>query len=204
MITASKMIACGVGATQAHMFVEPLGAACERFEIDTAARAAAFLAQCMVESYCFVHLEERLYYTSPEDLYFAIPWGFRSTADASDYLRSPAKLAGRIHAGLNGNGDEASGDGYTYRRRGLLPIAGRERYADAAIGLGRSYLESPHLVGLPVDACLTAAWTWHNLKLNVLADRGAFDEISHAVNPRSRATASLRRRYRQLVQEALS
>ena len=66
MITVQSLVAAGVAPTQARTFAQPLAAACARFSIDTPVRAAAFIGQCVAESGAFQHLEENLYYSSPE------------------------------------------------------------------------------------------------------------------------------------------
>jgi putative chitinase len=197
MITADQLIAAGIAPTQARAFVQPLIVAMARFDITTPARAAAFVGQCMVESGRFVHTEENLYYSSPERIAQVWPSLFRTAGAAAAYAKSPVKLGSKVYAGRNGNGDEASGDGYRYRGRGLLQMTGREHYADAATELAHPYLENPDLVAQPADACLTAAWFWHTHKLNTLADVGAVDEITRAINGRAMLEAPLRRQYTQ-------
>jgi putative chitinase len=200
-ITVAQLVAAGVAPTQARIFCEPLTEACLRFDIATPARVAAFLGQCMVESDRLIHTEENLYYSDPARVAAVFPREFPTAASAAAYAKNPARLGARVYAGREGNGDEASGDGYRYRGRGLLQITGREKYADAANGLAHDYLGQPDLVARPPDACLTAAWFWHTNKLNALADAGAFDAITRAVNGRAMLLASLRKQY---TQQALS
>lgn len=204
MITADQLVACGVGPTQAGLFAAPLSAACERFDIDTPARRAALIGQVMVESGSFVHTAENLFYSDPARIALVFPREFRAAADAVPYARNPAALGARAYAGRMGNGDEASGDGYTYRGRGLLQITGRDSYANAATGLGAGYLDSPDLVAQPADACLTAGWFWHCNKLNALADANAIDAITRAVNGSAMRDANLRRQYTQAAIAALT
>jgi len=203
-MTPDQLIACGIAPTQARTFAGPFAAACDRFDITTAARQAAFIGQCMVESGCFVHTEENLYYTHPEHIAEVWPGLFRTAADAAPYARNPARLGSHVYAGRNGNGDEASGDGYRYRGRGLIQLTGREEYADASADLGHDYLGSPDDAARVPDACLTAAWYWHVHKLNVLADAGAVDEITRAVNGVAMRERALRRQYSQQALAALS
>ena len=113
-------------------------------------------------------------------------------------------IASKAYAGHNGNGDVASGDGWRYRGRGLLQLTGRENYADASVALARDYVGQPDLVALPPDACLTAGWYWHTNKLNALADAGAVDAITRAINGPRMLNADLRRKLTQAAQRALS
>lgn len=202
MITVATLIAAGIGPTQARQFAEPLAAACRRFDISTPARVAGFLAQCRVESQGFTQLEEGLSYRSAERIAEVFrrlrP---RGMAQLALLVRNPKGLANAAYAGVNGNGDEASGDGWRYRGRGLKQLTGRANYADAAEALGRPYLEQPDLVALPEDACLTAAWFWHSAKCNILADSAQWDAITRAVNGPGMLQADARR---QFAEEAVA
>lgn len=195
MITAAALIAAGIGPTQARQFAPSLAAACARFDINTAARVAAFVAQCRVESAGFTALEEGLHYTTPERVRQIFPSRVPSLADAATLVRRPQALANRVYSGRLGNGNEASGDGWRYRGRGLKQLTGRANYTDAAVGLGRPYVTQPELVALPEDACLTAAWYWHAAKCNILADSGQWDAITRAVNGPGMLQAAVRAQY---------
>jgi len=204
MLTLPTLIAAGVPPTQARQYVDPLAAACARFGINTPARIAGFLAQCRVESADFTRLEENLFYTTPERIRQVFPSRVASMADAARLVRNPKALANCVYAGKIGNGNEASGDGFRFRGRGLKQLTGRANYADAAAGLGRPYLDQPDLVALPDDACLTAAWFWHNAKANILADSAQWDAITRAVNGPGMLQASLRRQYAEQALEVLA
>jgi putative chitinase len=56
------------------------------------------------------------------------PARFPTIASATPYANNPEKLANRVYAGRMGNGDEASGDGWRFRGRGLCQITGRDNY----------------------------------------------------------------------------
>jgi putative chitinase len=194
-VTVGTLIAAGVPPTQARQFAEPLAIACSRFDINTPARLAGFVAQCRVESANFTVLEENLRYRSPE----VLDRTFRAVVGMEDAARlvklGPEAIANRVYAGRLGNGNEASGDGWRYRGRGLKQLTGRANYADAATALARPYLERPDLVAQPLDACLTAAWFWSGIKGNVLADSAQWDAITRAVNGPGMLQADLRRQY---------
>jgi putative chitinase len=196
MIDLADLIQAGVPPTQARAFQAPLSAACDRFDISTPARIGGFVAQCRVESADFTRLEENLRYTTPERLRAVFPSFVRSLADAADLCAAgPRAIGSRVYAGRLGNGDEASGDGWRYRGRGLIQLTGRHAYSDAGTELARPYIDQPDLVATPEDACMTAAWYWHVNKCNVLADTAQWGAITRAVNGRAMLEADLRAQY---------
>lgn len=177
------LVAAGVRPTQARQFLEPLTETFERFDISTPARRAAFLAQAIHESAGFTKLEEDMFYRRPERIMAMWPRRFSGFGEASKFLRNPKALANRVYAGRYGNGDEASGDGWRYRGRGLFQLTFRGNYLEAQKALDRPYVEQPELVALPRDAALTAGHYWSVRQMNVLADSAQIDEITKRINP---------------------
>lgn len=193
MITITTLIACGVAPTQARMYAEPLGRACARFGIDSRGRLAAFLAQVHHESAGFTRTEENLYYTTPERIRAMWPSRVPTMADAAKLCRNPTALASRVYANRLGNGDESTGDGWTYRGRGLIQLTGRTNYKFAGGALGVDYVKSPDLVADPNDACATAAWFWASVHGNELADASLIDDLTRRINGAAMAGADSRR-----------
>lgn len=187
-----RLIAAGIHPTQAKQFADPLHAAMKLNAIDTEARQAAFIAQCMVESANFTRLEENLRYTTERAVLSA--FGKRALPHMARILRNPQAMANFAYANRNGNGDEASGDGWVFRGRGLFQLTGRANYKAAAegVGLGADYLYRPELVAMPSDACLTAAWYWRVNGCNQAIDAGMFDTTTRVINGKAMMHAQQR------------
>ena len=200
-IGVAALVAAGIGPTQARQFEGPLQATFARFGIDTPLRQAAFVAQCAHESSHFTTLEESLFYRKPERICAIFKSKVPNLAIAQTLACNPRLLANRVYANRNGNQDEASGDGWRYRGRGLIQLTGRTNYSRAAADLQRDYVGDPDLVLQPLDACLTAGWFWHTGKLNALADAKRIDDITRAVNGPAMAGAKERR---ELFEAALA
>ena len=184
MITIALLVAAGVDPALARVYEVPLAAACERCDIVTKSRVAAFLGQYLIETENLAKMEESLYYCSADRIAFVFKRlrDSRSLNDLAKLARNPKALGNAAYAGVNGNGNEASGDGWRYRGRGLPHLTGKGNYADAEAALGRPYVSTPDLVALPPDACLTGAWYWHTNHCNKLADTAQWDAITKAVN----------------------
>lgn len=168
------------------VFLPALNAAIGDWQIETPTRIAAFLAQVGHESAQLTRCAESLAY-SAQRLAAVWPRRFRSsdgspTALARELAYQPERIANCVYAGRNGNGDEASGDGWRYRGRGLLQITGRANYLAVGDGLGQPLLTSPQQLAEPWWACQSAAWWWSYHGLNVLADEGCFEGITRRIN----------------------
>ncbi|MFU4336689.1 glycoside hydrolase family 19 protein [Pseudomonas aeruginosa] len=171
---------------RAGVFVGALNRGMTRFDITSPVRAAAFLAQVGHESAQLTHLVENLNYSAQG---LAATWPSRYLgADgqpntlAQRLARKPRAIANNAYASRNGNGDEASGDGWCYRGRGLLQITGRANYRAAGAGLGQPLEAEPELLEQPEWAAISAAWWWASHGLNDLADRGEFAAITRRIN----------------------
>ncbi|HEJ3656997.1 TPA: glycoside hydrolase family 19 protein [Pseudomonas aeruginosa] len=171
---------------QAGVFVGALNRGMTRFGITSPVRVAAFLAQVGHESSQLTRLVENLNY-SARGLAATWPSRYRGAdgnpnALALNLARHPQAIANNTYASRNGNGAEASGDGWRYRGRGLLQITGRSNYRAAAAGLGQPLEAEPELLEQPEWAALSAAWWWSTHGLNELADRGEFAAITRRIN----------------------
>ena len=166
-------------------YVDFLNEGMARFEINTPARIAAFIAQLAHESGDFLRVEENLNY-SAQGLRKTWPGRFPTDAFAQGYHRNPEKIANYVYASRFGNGAEASGDGWRFRGRGLIQTTFRDNYAAYANAISDpGVVSDPARLAQPLDAVMSACWFWSSKGLNKLADAGnetGFNEITHRIN----------------------
>ena len=146
-----QLIAAGINPTVARAILPHLVAAFARFEINTPRRVAAFIGQYSHETSGFTRLEENLYYTDPTRIAKMFS-ALRQVEQARAFVRRPKALANKVYANRNGNGNEASGDGWTYRGRGLPQLTGRGNYRRAVEKLGLPLEQQPDRVAGPGPA----------------------------------------------------
>jgi putative chitinase len=205
MITTALLISAGVLPTQARIWSAPLEAACQRFEILAVDQLAGFLAQAMHESARFTRLEENLMYSNPARIADIFRSGFDLNRDrriqpeeiefARAYVDKPRELACRAYAGRNGNGDEASGDGWLFRGSGPFQLTGRGNFQAFSHAIGVDYVANPDLVRQVPDAgAMAAGWFWAETGCNdIMAGHGDFDATTKRINGPAMLGAAERR-----------
>ena len=151
------------------------------YQINTPQRIAAFIAQCAHESGGFIFLTENLNYKA-ESLMKIFSKYFKDTGMAKDYEKKPEKIANRIYASRMGNGDEASGDGYKYRGRGLIQLTGKTNYTWFAESLEISPQEAAEYTQTFEGAAQSACWFWETNNLNKEADAGDIKLMTKKIN----------------------
>ena len=149
--------------------------------LDTEERLAMWTATIAHESAQLRVLEEDLNYTALR-LVQVWPGRFPSIEYARHFAFHPERLANRIYSSRMGNGDEASGDGWKFRGRGLIQITGRAMYRACSEGLRQPLLDRPDLLLDPELAALSAAWYWTVNDCNLYADRNSFVRVTEIVN----------------------
>jgi len=130
-------------------------------------QVSAFIAQVGHESTDFSVVVENLNY-SVSRLLQVFPKYF-TAATAAQYANNPQKIANRVYANRMGNGDEASGNGYKYRGRGLIQITGKANYALLSDATKLDFINKPELLEQPKYAVMSACWYWKNAGLNKIA-----------------------------------
>ena len=98
--------------------------------------------------------------------------------------KGPVAIANRALAGKNGNGNEASGDGWRYRGRGFIHLTGRELYARAGKALHPDnpniYINNPDIISSdPAESAKVAVWYYQTF----VGKRKTASQASQVVNP---------------------
>ena len=149
--------------------------------LDTEERLAMWTATIAHESAQLRVLEEDLNYTALR-LVQVWPGRFPSIEYARHFAFHPERLANRIYSSRMGNGDEASGDGWKFRGRGLIQITGRAMYRACSEGLRQPLLDRPDLLLDPELAALSAAWYWTANGCHGPADADDMRGVTRIVN----------------------
>lgn len=152
----------------------------EKYKVNTPLRIAHAMAQFHHESN-LLPVSENLNY-SAERLQIIFPKYFISKEDANRYERKPEKIANRVYANRMGNGNEASGEGWKYRGRGIVQLTGKSNYAALSKDTGIDYLNNPDLLLNEADALISALWFWKKNGLNEYADKDDVVAVTKRIN----------------------
>ncbi len=161
----------------------------KKYGINTPLRVAHFLAQLAHESANFTRLNEGLNYR-PQVLLDtfnkrriritheqAYKYGFTNSQQANKEM-----IANIVYAGVNGNGNVVSGDGYKFRGRGIIQLTGRANYQAYKNYSGVDVINNPDLASSPSIAIDIAGWFWYKNSLNKLADNDNITAVTKVIN----------------------
>jgi putative chitinase len=149
-----QRVAVYAPAAKVAQLVVPLNAALPYGDIDSALRAAMFLAQTTHESMDF--------------RFFTEIWG-----------STPAQLK---YEGRKDLGNVEPGDGYRFRGRGAIQLTGRKNYTEAGAALALPLIEHPDLAAEADHAFTVAAWWWQKHGCNAPADKGDVEACTRIIN----------------------
>ena len=172
----------GVSTEDAEQYIGDLEELLPRYGITSSKeRLAHFFSQVIHESGCMRFDMENLNYSS-KALLAVFGKYFPTKEKAEAYARQPEKIANKVYANRMGNGNEASGDGWKHRGRGLIQLTGKNNYQAFAKWIGDDkILEDPDLVAseYPVHS---AVFFWDRNKLNEIADQDDVRKMTKRVN----------------------
>lgn len=195
-------------------WLDAIQATCDRFEINTDKRIAAFLAQTAHESGGYTMLEENLNYS---DVTMAAVWPNRFAEVGPDKKpikengknkpnkfalalhRKPEMIANVVYSNRMGNGTIESGEGWKYRGRGLKQLTGKDNYKRCGQALGIDLVDRPELLLTPDYAALSAGWFWSANKLGDYADNDDFVGMTKKINGGTIGLADREARYKAVL-----
>jgi len=167
-------------AATLNAFLPSLNKLCAKYGINTQLRKAHFLSQVAHESGGFVFTQENLNY-SAQGLLATFPSYF-TAATAAQYARNPTAIANHVYANRMGNGDESSGDGWSYHGRGLIQLTGHDNYARFANAIGLSLTDTIAYLQTTDGAVESAGWFWASRFINTAADDNNIQQVTKLVN----------------------
>lgn len=171
------------------------------FGIDTPKRVSMALAEFFHESGNLKSTEENMNYSAQRLLQV---WPSRFTREtALSYAHEPEKIANYVYANRMGNGNEASGDGWKYRGRGLIGLTGRaqyQQYSDSEWCVGNA-VENPDIIAKFPESIKSAMWFWMKHNLNDCADRCDIEKCSRIINGGQVGLANRKFLYRRFCRE---
>lgn len=182
----------------ADKWVNAINETCEEFAIDTPYRIAGFVSNVTHESAGFKFVSENLNY-SAASLMRVWSTRFPTVEIAQRYAMQPEKIANRAYADRMGNGDEASGDGWKYRGRGLIQLTGKNNYVAYSLACDNEALQNPDIVAEPQYAAESAGWFWSVNRLNQLADAQDIQGMRKRVNGGLNGLDDVQMKYSQVM-----
>ena len=192
--------------------VDSLNEFAKTYAVNTPLRIAHFLAQIAHESHLRSIEENGKYSAKRMREIFGCKGGKKNYNKATDdsingtigrlrpklwdeenkYANNPKNLLSFVYASRSslGNGDEASGDGYTYRGRGMMQLTGKANYSAFTIAHNKKspndeqdFVANPDLVFTNKSYGVESAfYFWDSKKLNSIADEDDVEKVTIKVN----------------------
>ena len=187
----------------AAVWAPALISAFDHFDFSNDRRKAAAKGQFLVEAGPALNeIVEDLAY-SPDRACEVWPALFPSPQEAGPYCGDPRRFADYVYAGVNGNGDSASGDGYRFRGRGLIQLTGRDEYEAFGRAIGKNAEEAADFCETHEGAAWSGCWYLTSNGCLPLADAWDIDAITRRVNGPAMEAAGERQRYSDAMLNAL-
>ncbi|WP_439860424.1 hypothetical protein [Pseudomonas sp. MBLB4136] len=179
----------------------------DKYKLDTVLRLSHFFAQVRQEVGASCKIIENDFTYSATALKGLFGYFINNHAEADLYGYSDTKyvspenqiaIANRAYANKNGNGNVATGDGWSYRGRGLKHLTGRsnyrafEKFHRAFWNEDTKFEESPDLISEQDKYTVRAGvYFWLSNRLHELADKGdtdtQVDNITKIINLKTKS-----------------
>lgn len=174
-----------------------------QYEINNINRIAGFLTQSSHQSSNYIELIEKLNHNH-YGLRTLYPKHFRDDTTAKIYQTSPEKIANRIYAGKFGNGDEASGDGWKFRKRGAIPLLGRDNYTEYANSFDISLEDAIKKLETLEGAIEVSCYIWKKYNVNQECDVENIENMTKLINPDLAGVENCKIIYTKIKQSLIS
>ena len=169
----------GVTSARADKYLPDLNRTLPDYQIDNPLRITHFLSQVLHESALMRWVHENLNYSA--EALLKVFSKYFSSSQARVYARKPEMIGSRVYASRMGNGDEAGGDGYRYRGRGLIQLTGKSNYRKFSQWIQDDVVTYPDLVA-DKYAVHSAVYYWSSNNLNALADIDDVKQVTKRIN----------------------
>lgn len=169
LISKESLVKSGISSVYVNKYYDLLSKYCNIYGLNTKERVIAFLSNVIHESGYLKAVEENLNY-SKENLLKVFSKYF-TASQAASYARKPQAIANRVYANRMGNGNEASGEGWKYRGKGLIQVTGKLNHIACGKFLQQDFVTHPELLLTPEFAVHSAFWFWVSNNLNIWADK---------------------------------
>src|ERR1700722_2629608 len=187
-----------------QVWVPALTSGFSQFGISTDKRIAAAIGQFLVEAGAnFQEIIEDLTYTHASRLVQIFPSEFPTEAAAAPYVNNPEALGNKVYANKLGNGDEASGDGYRFRGRGLIQLTGRDDYTEFGGTVNMTAEQAAAYCETPIGAATSGCWYLSSRGCIPCADSWNLAKITQLVNGRAMTDYAKRVAYSNAMLSAL-
>lgn len=158
--------AAGISEVLAARWFPHITIAMKEFGIEHPLHQAMFIAQVGHESSRFTRVVENLNYAA-ENLVPTFgsrritPQQAAALGRTAEHSANQKAIANLVYGGEWGKehlGNQAAGDGWKYRGRGLIQITGLNNYRDCGNGLKVDLVQKPELLAQDEYAARSAAW----------------------------------------------
>ncbi|MBO0947478.1 glycoside hydrolase family 19 protein [Fibrella forsythiae] len=175
-LTLSQLTQLCGSAKLAATYLTPLNDSLTWGKIVEPVAVAHYLAQILHESQNLTRQSENLNYTPKAALATFNQTRVRITpAQAELYCRTaahkanPEMIANIVYAGMSGNGNAASGDGWRYRGRSWIQLTLKDNYEACGKSIGVDLVGNPDLATRPDVAPKVGIWYWNSRGLTRIA-----------------------------------
>jgi len=154
------------------------------YQVNEPLRIAYFMGTREAENGVGKPTRESCYYKTIDSLRktFKTPFLNKTDAFVSQYLRNSEKCANYVYANREGNGNEASGDGFKYRGGGDFQTTFYNGYLKLERNTRIPFTINPDLILTEANSLISALEYWKNNNLNQYADTDNLDALSDIVN----------------------